>query len=330
MPVFVNRNRAWMAGMTLVLATAFARGQAPCTKEQAWQTPGTVTLYKAQQADNDRRYGRKPDPAVMHRVDQTEQLLRKAFANLRGANGKYEHQVFDPGPHTQSFQVVTPFFFDYCVAVEHDFGTGKGGKIIELEETGSWIYIHFNTLGWLTGERRTLGKDMRTPTGQTILRLPIEQGEWNGHVVYSPVTYPLSAAILLTPAGRFPFRPVSREEFLLAREGAAQKYQNQSELQDLQRYRASMSPAELQSPAIVANNWSGNPYRGSIFAKDAQHGERLVTVDKTYIDRSLPKSAVQLIVLYWTWSEETPAEREFIRQFRSNFDVGALQNLLDR
>jgi hypothetical protein len=55
-----------------------------------------------------------------------------------------------------------------------------------------------------------------------------------------------------------------------------------------------------------------------------------VTVDQSCIDKSLPKSAVQVIVLYWRWNEDIPIKRELNREFKRNFDVAALEKLLDR
>jgi hypothetical protein len=343
---FANRNHVWIAGIALLFAAVSTRAQGPCTAEQAQQWPGILTLDKAEQADNDKRHHGKPDLAVLNKINRAELLLKQAFPELKGVGGTYSHEIFDPGPHTDRFQITAPFFYYYCNPVSHNDPPGTGGKIRLNEETGTWIYIDFNTLGWLVNESNSLGKEMRTRKGETIFYLPRENGEWDGYRVFSPALHgEFSAAILFTPRGRFPFKPVSREEFLLAREAVAQKYLDQAraasgansssvkfrekELTDLQNYRASMPSAELQSEAIVLE-WSGDPKRGRIFAPNAQHGQRLVTVDQTYIDRSLPRTAVQLIVLYWRWDEDTPVKREFSREFRRNFDVKALEKLLDR
>jgi hypothetical protein len=83
----------------------------------------------------------------------------------------------------------------------------------------------------------------------------------------------------------------------------------------------------LQSQAIV-NEWSGDPKRGRIFAKDPEHGKRLVIVDPDFIDKTQPGTSPQLIVLYWEWEDDNTAKREMIRQFKQNFDVAALEKLL--
>jgi hypothetical protein len=339
-------TRLWMAGVAFVLATGMARAQAPCTDLQAQQWPGSLTPDNAEQADGDRRYHGKADPAVQHKIDQAALLLKQAVPDLKGVSGKYYHELYDPGPNTERYRLTALFLDYYCEHPNRSDASGTGGKLRIGDETGTWIYITFNTLGWLVNERVSLGKEMRTAEGQAIFELPPDKGEWNGYRVLSPALHgDLSAAIVLTPPGLFPFKPVSREQFLRAREAVAQKYLDaaraagganspgakfrETELTDLQNYRASMSPAELQSQAVV-QEWSSAPRFGRIFTKDPLRGRRLVTVDRTYIDKSLPKSAVQLIVLYWRWEEESPAKREFGREFRRNFDVAALARLLDR
>ncbi|HUI57071.1 MAG TPA: hypothetical protein VLY04_18980, partial [Bryobacteraceae bacterium] len=92
--------------------------------------------------------------------------------------------------------------------------------------------------------------------------------------------------------------------------------------------RAAMSPAEARAQAIVLN-WSADPARGRLFTDD-KTGYRLVAVDRTYMDRSLPPSAVQLIVLYWRIDGGPSAKHAAMEQFQNRFDLDALARLLDR
>jgi hypothetical protein len=344
---FVSKKNAWMVGIALVLATSGARAQAPCTDEQAFQTPGSLTLNSQEQADMNRRFRTKPDPAVRNKIDQTILLLKQSLPDLKGVGGKYWHQIADPSPNSQvlRFWVTTAFFDYYCVPTK-DYPPDIAGKVRLSDETGTWIYVYFNTLGWLVNEDVSLGNDMRTASGEKIFLLPRENGEWKGHRVFSPQIHgEPSEAILLTPPGRFPFKPVSRDEFLQAREKVQQNHldearakggadslvakERERQLEEIRKFRASMTSVELQSQAVV-REWSGDPSRGRIFASDAEHGLRLVSIDQTYIDKSLPKSAVQLIVVYTRWNEDVPTKREMMRQFESHFDVAALERLLDR
>jgi hypothetical protein len=79
----------------------------------------------------------------------------------------------------------------------------------------------------------------------------------------------------------------------------------------------------------VVRDWNAMPPRGKLFVSEAEGGLRLVTVDHAYIDPALPRSAVQLITVYWRL-DGNPAKREVIRQFKNNFDFAALQRMLDR
>ena len=345
---FTDRKLAGLLLMAQVIATGGARAQTPCTDAEAFQAPGSLTLDSREQADRNRHFPINPDPAVRKKIDQAILLLKQALPDPKGLAGKYSYDIIDPGPksHVLRFWITTAFFDYYCVPANRDYPPGSAGKLRLSDETGTWIYIYFNTLGWLVNEGVSLGKEMRTPKGETIFLFPREDGEWHGHPVLSPQIHgEASEAILLTAAGRFPFKPVSREEFLQAREAVAQKYLDEaratagpdssgakfreSQLEEIRKLHSSIPPEELQTQAVV-REWNADPPRGRIFASEADHGLRLVTVDQTYIDRSLPKSAVQSIVLYWRWNEDVPTKREMIRQFKTNFDVAALEKLLDR
>ena len=325
-----GRIKPWLAGIIFVLATGIARAQAPCSDDQARQWPGGLTLDKAEQAENDRSLHGKPDPAVLAKIDQAVALLKQAFPDLKGISGRYSHKIADSGARSDRFWITVPFFDYYCNHIQRDDPPAPAGKILLGDETGSWIYIDFNTLGWLVNERASLGKEMQTPKGQTIFELPPESGQWHGHPVLSPALHgESSAAVILTPPGRFPFKPLSCGEFLQAREAVEEKYHDQAEVEALRKLGESMTAAELASQAVV-REWSAGVRSGRIFAADTQHGERLVTVDHTYFDPSLPKTAVQAIVLYWRWEESDPVKRELNNEFMRNFDVGGLEKLLDR
>jgi hypothetical protein len=187
---------------------------------------------------------------------------------------------------------------------------------------------------------------MAAANGRVIFELPSEAGEWKGHRLFTPnLGGERSEAVILTTGNRFPFKPVSRDQFLLAREKIIQKQidevrsklgpnapivaTQEKYLREYRDYHASMSPAELKSQAIVIE-WSGDPNRGRIFAKDAEHGKRLVVVDPDFIDKSKPRTSVQLMVLFWRWEEGVAAKREMIQRFKQNFDVVALEKLLSR
>jgi hypothetical protein len=328
------------------MATA-AQAQAPCTDAQARQKPGTVKLDSREQNELNQRTHFKPGPSVLKKIDKTIELLKQALPNLTGVEGNYWHEITDPaqGSHALRFAVKSAYF-DYFCAPATAPDRAKAGKIRASEETTTSIEFYFNTLGWLVNERVSLGKELKTTAGETIFLFPWDNGTWKGQRLYARKVQGLpSEAVILTAPGVFPFKPVSREEFLRAREKVQQKYldeartklgpnapvtrQRERELAELVNYRTSMPQAELQSQAVV-REWNGSPAYGRIFTSDPKLGQRLVTVDHKYIDPAMPLSAVQLIVIYWTIEEDNPPKMEAIRKFKDNFDLGELQKLMDR
>jgi hypothetical protein len=339
---FAGAVSIWMVAMAALLATGGARAQAPCTDAQAAQKPGVLALNRAEQADRDARSRVKPDPVVLTTIDRTIGLLKQSLPDFKGLEGKYWHELYDVSPTSHTFHYsITAAFFDYYCGPSGGDVPDPTFKIRVGDETGTWIYFYFNTLGDLVNERLSLGREMSAANGRTIFRLPAESGEWKGHRLFLPrIQGQTSEAILLTAGDRFPFKPVSRGEFLQAREKVAQGSlegmglsppgaERQSELDELRKLRASMTPSELQRQAVV-REWSASPARGKVFVSEAEGGLRLVVVDPAFIDTALPRSAVQLIVVYWRWNEDNPAKREMIRQFKNNFDVAALEKMLGR
>jgi hypothetical protein len=144
--------------------------------------------------------------------------------------------------------------------------------------------------------------------------------------------------VVLTAPGCFPFKPVSREEFLEAREKSSQAYIDKSpnspgsyadELEQIKRFHATLSPSDLARQAIILDQ-NQNPARGKVFVSENDYGLRLVTIDRSYIDHTLPPSAVQLITLEWENSGQNPAQQAAMAQFESNLDLDALGHLLNR
>jgi hypothetical protein len=70
--------------------------------------------------------------------------------------------------------------------------------------------------------------------------------------------------------------------------------------------------------------------RGKVFASENENGLRLVTIDCSYIDHTLPLSNVQVITLQWENTGKDPAKQAAMSQFESNLDLDALADLLDR
>jgi len=149
-------------------------------------------------------------------------------------------------------------------------------------------------------------------------------------------------AIIITPDGRMPYKPLSREEFLLAKQkyyrdevAKCQKQssvsqalltQGQSELAAIDNLLNSMSQADRQTQAIVRLPVN---LRGKVFVTEAQRGRRLVTVDGQWFNPTSSRTAIRVITVYLRVDRTNRVNFEVIRQFKNNFDFKALQQMLD-
>lgn len=338
----------WMAVvLAFFLESGMTRLQAQCTEAEAGEKPGTLILDQKEQAERNSESHRKPGATELQNIDRTVALLNQSLPDLRGIEGRYSKKTVDPAPgaHILHYSITAAFFNYYCLPAQNQTSPYHG-QIRLADETGTWIYFYFNSMGPFGNESASLGREMGAANGRPIFILPKAEGEWKGHRLFLPtVNQQKSGAIILSRPGRSPFVPVSRDEFLRAREKVAQKYlddaiaktgstalaskERQRQLDDLKGFLASMSSTELQSPAFVVE-WSASPLRGRVFGTEASGARPLVTVDPAFVDQSQPQSAVQLIVVYWREDESVPSEHELIRQFKSNFNVPALEEMIAR
>lgn len=335
--------------LMLLFSAGLAFAQTPCTKEEASQKVGT---WIKEGSDNfsmaDRSFPKAQYPLVLRKADQTIALLEQATPGLKGLEARAYRSIRD-GSYTPNgalpFAVTALFLGYYCVPDTPAYPEERG-KIRSDGETGTWIYIDFNSLGWLDNERMSLGKDLRTTSGEMMFFFPKQQGEFKGYTLLLPRLHPeKTEAVIITSDGRVPFKPVTREQFLRAREKYYQDRLNdmrgklaatapvfrelEGNLAQIAALRAGMSPAELQSQAIIRDQ-SALPPRSKVFVAESEGGRRLVTIDRQFFNPSLPRYAVQFITVYWRWQDEDPAKAAMIRQFKSNFDFQALRQMLDR
>jgi hypothetical protein len=101
---------------------------------------------------------------------------------------------------------------------------------------------------------------------------------------------------------------------------------DEDEIQKIRAYVDGMSPAERQTQAVVRDPSAA---LAKLFVSEAR-GQRLVTVDKGFFDPALPRQAIQMVTVYWSWDENDPPKAEMIRQFKQNFDFGALRQMIGK
>ena len=325
--------------------------QEPCTDQMAWTKAGS---WAARSEDDlamaDRSFPKAEYPRALRKIDQLVALLREAIPKPDGIEARLTRSIRDAS-YTKDgalkFGVTAAFFGYYCVPDTPSFPAVRG-QVRLSDETGTWIDIRFNDFFWLTNERAMLDKRLRAAGGGTLFFFPKQDGEWNGLPLLHPTihTQP-SEAVIIAPAGRTPYRFITRQQFLEARERQVQRridavpqfsdrarvvMELESELQKVRSALQSLSPEERKTEAIVRKQFVVPGGRESVFATEAEGGRRVFVISARFFDAKLPRHAVQFITVHWRWDAgaKDPAKAEVARQFKARFDVQALRGMLGR
>jgi len=344
-----------LKSLTIVLGALFASAslaQAPCTNEMAWKKPGSwAGGAEDDLAMADPTYPKAEYPAALRKADQVITLLKQAIPKLDGIEAQAYRSIRGPSQTkggALKYGVNTLFKGYYCVPDTPAYPTLRG-QIQLGDETGTWIYIRFNDLLWLTDEKVRLDRDLRAKGGGTLYFFPRQGGEWKGLPLLLPTVQAprKTEAVIIAPEGRTPYRFITREEFLQARVRQTQEKIDklpqsrdrasvlatlESERQKLDAAVAALSPEERKAEAIVRNAYAVPGGREKIFTTEEEGGRRVFTVSARFFDPGLPRQAVQFITVYWYWDSgpEDRAKTEIVRQFREGFDLEALRAMLGR
>jgi hypothetical protein len=228
------------SALALVQATfaAAAAAQVPCTDLQARQTPGRWVRGTDDLAMADRSFPKARYPALFAKTDRVIELLEKATPDPPGLEAKVYRTVRGASPVHDGplpYGVNAAFLGYYCVPAK-GYAKDIAGKVRLGDETGTWIYVDFNTLGWLG--QMALGSELKTAGGAAILRVPRRGADLNGSTLYLPEVHSneRTEAIVLAADGRSPYKPISRERFLDARE---KRYDH--ELEEVEKRRQELA-----------------------------------------------------------------------------------------
>ena len=82
----------------------------------------------------------------------------------------------------------------------------------------------------------------------------------------------------------------------------------------------------LQQPVIVDNNYISFFKK---FTTEEKGGRMMVFVNNDYFNTKLPRSAPQLIVLYWSW-DKNGAALNFNKAMEENFPINELKEMIDK
>jgi hypothetical protein len=316
----------------------------------AWSKPGSWARVEDDRALADSTFPKAEYPVPLRKADQTLALLQAAIPKLNGIEAK-AHRSFRGASYTKEgalkYGVDAWFFGYYCVPDTPSFPHVRG-QVRLGDHTDTWIYIRFNDFFWLTNERVMLDKSLRAKGGGALFYFPKQGGEWKGLPLLLPTIHSRkSEAVIIMPEGKTPYRFITREEFLEARERQVRekidklpqfrdraKAQTalEGELEKIRSALAALSPEERKAEAVVRNPYVVPGGKDKVFATEAEGGRRLFVISARFFDASLPRHAVQFMTVYWTWDSDPkdPAKAEVVRQFKQNFDVQALRAMLGR
>lgn len=337
----MKKGRLILLIIISMLAAADALAQKPCTDADAYQTAGSWGARPDDLGLADPTFPKALHAPVLAKAQKIIELLKQVAPQPTGLQALTYRQIRGR-PYVAGGALpfaVNALFLGYHCMPETSGHLHQRGKIQPGGETATWIYINFNSLGWLTNDNVSLGKKLLTANGETIYFAPKRGGEFRGFTLWLPDVHSNSEAIIISPGDRTPFRPVTREQFVATRiqslrneikasqlnATAVQYYE--SEIAKLNALLNSMSPDERGAQAVIR---SGFAPPETLFISEAQGGKRLVTVDTSVFKSNLPREMIQLVTVYWRWETKSPAKLELIRQFKDNFDFQAVREMLGK
>ena len=320
-----------VAAAVLLVAAVAASAQAPCTDRDAYAHPGAWVPRVDETL--------AAPAAVAATADQIRTLLVRSIHQLDGIEAK-AYRWAGTG-RSRAYGVRALFKGYYCVENTTSYVAAVRGKVRLGDETGTWIDVSVNTLYWLIND--FVSAHVRTVAGQTIFFFPHEAGEWRGLTRLRPEIHHSqeTEAFIVAPAGQLPYRFVTRQEYLRARERqmdsalqatspryAREVTDRQYDLSQLRDTITALTGAEREQVAVVRNPyalpWRERPSRRrdtpppGFFATEAQGGHRLFVVNA---------DAPPFVTIYLRW-DGTPPKAGVIQQFKDNFDLDALRGLL--
>lgn len=297
------------------LLAAAVLSQAPCVPEQG---PGVWEKTRDELANIDRGFPKAKWPVLLSHSDAVLAMLKKALPNPAGLSVAPSRQ-FSGEPHAPGGPVPhgleVAFFSYYC---------DKVGALHPIDETGTWVYIEFNTLYWLANQRLQLW--FPTAGGATILRVPEHSEELHGVPVYQPhiVSGQPAEAVVFTRGGVPPYHLISRATYLEAR------IKNEKDVpsrQKLEQALAALTEEERHKAAVV-KDFNALPPK-ALFATKAEGGEHLATIEKKVFEPLGPREGLQAVSVYWSFDPKKESNVRLVRELKQNFDWEALKKMVE-
>jgi hypothetical protein len=318
---------------------ALVLSQAPCaSNEAALRSPGWWQKRHDEVLNADPTFPKAKWPPLLAHSDQLLEMLQKALPAPAGVSLSPTRVL--PGksmlpegavPHG----VEVPVFDVSCV----------DGKQKPYDETGTWIYIQFNTLSWLDNERMQTG--LVTKSGATILRVPHHTEELHGSPVFTPRINADRAdeAVVFTRDGSSPYKLISQSTYLEARirkqeafnddvrkRGAKVQPKYLDELdgqkRSLEQALSALSEDEHHKAAIVKDFNALPP--AALFTTLEAGGHKLATMERKHFEPGGPRDGRMFVTAYWSFDEKKETNVAVVRQLKEKFDWEALKKMVQR
>jgi hypothetical protein len=319
---------------------------------------------KAQSGAFDKTFPVNQRKAFTTHVDSMLSCMKAAIPGLPGLEAGWYYWFYGkPGSDNEPYRysLETQYFSYLCKP-----GKDKNEFVIG-DETGTWAYMFVNNLNWLVKERGNL--DIHDNGQKvSVYELSPKAGQWKGLTLYESITHGKgSHAVVLSHNGKLPWHTLTRKQYLAGLKNKLEEDKNKA-LADIDAQEAKMkqrpsaqldvfekykpgnivyanrthdegmkyindylknaSDDELQKPALFGTNNLLYAFKGH-FDEESNGATTLVTITGKYFDESLPKYVPQFIVLYWTWSQEVPAQN-FKKLFEENFPIEKLKAMIDK
>jgi hypothetical protein len=337
-----------MPMLLLLLAPVGAR--AACVDSDAWTKHGSWTVQVS--ADGPLRdFPSSEFARARKKGEQAIELLKRALPSLRGVDAKaylWGGGAPDAEDGSSLRYAVNSLYKGYYCVPDTPMYPQVRGTVRLGDETGTWIYIDFNNLGWLVNDLARLDREIKADDGGAMYYFPRSGGELKGLPILLPQIHrgQTTEAYILVPSGALPYRFISREELLKAQikvwEGKVKEMEKAADPRlraypqsFIDRSRAlldSLTPEERKMDAVVRDAYPDPRGKQKYFIDEAAGGRRVFTKNPAFFDPKLPAAAVQFITVYLRYETgpKNRAKEEMGKQFRNEFDFLALRGLLDR
>jgi hypothetical protein len=153
------------------------------------------------------------------RIDKIVPLIKEAFPDLSGLEPRW-YRVIDgtsyipDGPIPYEFSSL--YFTYYC--------NDNMKKILLGDETGNWIYVYFNQLGWFCDkvDDWNINDDGKMIA---VYSLPPKVGKWKETSLYAPFSHDSAHAVIIGHNGKLPWHTLTQKQYLT---GLKNKWKDES------------------------------------------------------------------------------------------------------